>query len=193
MKSTHYHHGNLGHDAVITAIALIERSGIENLSLRTVATTCGVSATAIYRHFADKHCLLLACATEGYRRLAVAMKEASKPFGHDVQQELNHLGMGYLTFAYQHPKLFTFMFSADLSAASPEQMMVFLESYQNLRRVAEKGVVAGVFIGDVDTVTCRAWSLVHGFATLVITNRIPISSVEEFAKLARDIFVWPAA
>lgn len=183
-KSDSYHHGHLAYDIVKTAILLIEKYGIERVSLRHAATLCNVSATAVYRHFASKDQLLLACATEGYSRLARAMKTKIP----HVDLELNQLGIGYLTFAYKHQHLFTFMFNADLSGASPEQQMVFLDSYQYLRDVVERGVNEGIFIGSVDVVTAKAWSLVHGLASLVISKRIPVDNFGEYMNLAQAVF-----
>lgn len=188
MRLETYHHGNLMPHLIKNAISLIEGMGIENVSLRHVAANCGVSPTAVYRHFVNKEALLLACATEGFRRLAETMAEKSAPRHDDVRQRLIQLGLGYLTFAYSHKNLYSFMFSADLSQASAEQTEVFLQSYTMLLETSAEGVEKGVFRGSVDTVACKAWSLVHGLATLVIAKRIPAESMDEFLHMARDIF-----
>jgi AcrR family transcriptional regulator len=179
-----YHHGNLAHEILETAILLIEKDGIEKLSLRQAAAICNVSAAAVYRHFGSKDELLMACATEGYARLSHAMKVSSP----DLRRELDEIGIRYLSFAYKHPKLFTFMFNADLSQATNEQQMVFLQSYQRLREVIEKGLKEGIFMGSVDTITAKAWSLVHGFATLVIAGRLAVDNFANYLKLAQEVF-----
>ena len=46
-----YHHGNLKSKLLEEAVTLISQDGLENLSLRRLATQCGVSHNAIYRHF----------------------------------------------------------------------------------------------------------------------------------------------
>jgi AcrR family transcriptional regulator len=183
-----YHHGNLPSEVTLAAMGLIEESGVENLSLRHVAKICGVSATAVYRHFASKEQLLMACATEGYRRLAHEMRARSEPYENDTREALVQLGVAYLAFAFEHKKLFTFMFNADLARASFEQLEIFSQSFLLLQSVAAKGVEQGLFKGDVDVVTLKAWSLVHGLATLVITNRIPVGGSVEYFQLAAQIF-----
>jgi len=50
--------------------------GLEGLSLRGLAEATGVSKTAPYRHFADKHELLISLAAEGFRELADALEGA---------------------------------------------------------------------------------------------------------------------
>lgn len=73
-----YHHGNLRAALVETAVRLVQREGIEALSLRSVARLAGVSAAAPYRHFADKRALLAAVAEEGFRLLASALRDAAR-------------------------------------------------------------------------------------------------------------------
>ena len=45
------------------------QGGIEALSLRKLAEQVGVSRTATYHHFKDKHDLLCAVAAEGFSAL----------------------------------------------------------------------------------------------------------------------------
>ena len=53
-----YHHGNL-HQALLEAAAgLVAERGPEGFSLLDAARACGVSASAPYKHFADKAALL---------------------------------------------------------------------------------------------------------------------------------------
>ena len=52
--------------AVKAAAAEIERSGYENLSLRELAASLGVSRAAPYRHFVDRRALLSALAADGF-------------------------------------------------------------------------------------------------------------------------------
>lgn len=56
-----YHHGNLKSKLLEEAVTLISQDGLENLSLRRLATQCGVSHNAIYRHFDSKERLIDAC------------------------------------------------------------------------------------------------------------------------------------
>ena len=53
-----YHHGDLRAALIKAATAEIEHGGYENLSLRELADSVGVSRGAPYRHFADRRALL---------------------------------------------------------------------------------------------------------------------------------------
>ena len=57
-SATTYHHGDLPETLMALALEHIAESGTEKLSLRALAREAGVSATAPYRHFPSKQCLL---------------------------------------------------------------------------------------------------------------------------------------
>ena len=65
MPATAYHHGNLSEAILIEAAEIIDKEGIEALSLRGIARAIGVSHSAPNRHFANKKALLEALASKG--------------------------------------------------------------------------------------------------------------------------------
>ncbi len=75
----HYHHGDLAGTLMEAALQHIAAEGTESLSLRALAREAGVSATAPYRHFPSKQCLLAALATRGFKRLRDAMSTGLEP------------------------------------------------------------------------------------------------------------------
>ncbi|MFD4572299.1 TetR/AcrR family transcriptional regulator C-terminal domain-containing protein [Streptomyces sp. NPDC058417] len=52
-----------------TALTLLNRTGLDGLTLRAIATELDVKAPALYWHFKDKQALLDEMATEMYRRM----------------------------------------------------------------------------------------------------------------------------
>lgn len=60
------------------AAALLEREGLDGVTLRALGTAAGVSRGAPYRHFADKDDLLAAIATRGMRDLRLAVTAAGQ-------------------------------------------------------------------------------------------------------------------
>ena len=69
------------------ALEVLEKDGLDNLSLRALAQTLGVSKTAPYRHFEDKQALLIALSAEGFRLFADALEAstAAEPIVEQVQ------------------------------------------------------------------------------------------------------------
>jgi AcrR family transcriptional regulator len=68
-----------------------------------------VSATAAYRHFANKENLLASVAAEGFRELAAAMEP-----GATESDPLRAVGLAYVDFALRKRDLFRLMFGSIL-------------------------------------------------------------------------------
>jgi AcrR family transcriptional regulator len=170
-----YHHGDLRAALLTAAAAEIERIGYENLSLRELAESLGVSRAAPYRHFADRRALLAAVAADGFDRLTAIYRNAianeTKPQG-----RLAAAGRGYLAFAAERPQLFRLMFVSDLlgeSTAPPDPVLIKTagESY-----VMFEGLVAATLDHPDDRAIKAAaiaiMSTSYGFALLRMNDRL---------------------
>jgi AcrR family transcriptional regulator len=170
-----YHHGDLRASLVKAAVAEIERGGYENLSLRELAESVGVSRAAPYRHFADRRALLAAVAADGFERLTAIYRKAMES-SETPQERLAAAGRGYLKFAAERPQMFRLMFVSDLlggGTAPPDAVLVRAagESYS----VFESLVAATLDNPDDRTVKAAAIKIMStgfGFALLRMNNRL---------------------
>lgn len=192
-----YHHGNLISDLKNHAIKMIKTKGVNQLNLRDLAAKCGVSATAVYRHYESKQHLLAAIAQEGFIQLQQAMSEAKEP------HKLQMIGVAYIHFALQHPVEFQLMFGAFLEKEKyPSLYLASQEAYQILRTQVAKGVEEGLMVGDIDSLTRAAWATVHGTAMLLLDNQFVIErnqvidsnqiALEITTVLGQGLFVKPS-
>ena len=171
-----YHHGDL-HDALLKAAeAVLERDGVQGLTLRAAAREAGVSHAAPTHHFGDMTGLLSELAAVGFQRFGAALRKAASQHG-SAHARLDAMGMAYVSFARKHPDLFMLMFRSErLDFERPALKDAMLESNAALAR----GV--GAQLGEAvtpDRLTLaqaaemvRAWSLVHGFAVLLLDHRL---------------------
>jgi AcrR family transcriptional regulator len=172
MKLT-YHHGDLRAALITVAAAEIERIGYENLSLRELAESLGVSRAAPYRHFADRSALLAALAAGGFDELAAIYRKAGGS-GKTPQLRLAASGRAYLAFAEERPQLFRLMFASDLFNARPPDPALTTAAgacYQ----VFESLVAATLDNPDDNTVkavTIALMSTSYGFALLRMGDRL---------------------
>ena len=141
----------------------------DDLSLREVARSVGVSANAVYRHFPDKAALMRALAAEGLRALAAAQHAAAEAVGGGAAG-FDATGRAYVRFAVANPALFRLIFSSPAHlnllqepAADVPDAMAFLR--------ANAAAVAGP-TGNATAVALRAWSLAHGLAMLVLDSQV---------------------
>ncbi|MEC4589419.1 MULTISPECIES: TetR/AcrR family transcriptional regulator [Nitrospirillum] len=161
-----YHHGKLRDALVRTALALLEESGVEALTLRAAARGAGVSAMAPYRHFADKADLLAAVAEQGYTDLRDRLARADTAA--DPRQALVEQGVAYVLFALERPALFRIMFGASLGSGLPPKPPPAGSAYSILATR-----VAGLVPEEQrEAAVVAAWSLVHGLACLTVDGRL---------------------
>lgn len=148
-------------------MALVDEGQGDSLSLREAARRAGVSATAVYRHFADKGALLSAVASTGLARLGEAQHAAYEAAGGGAAG-FNATGVAYVRFALAHPALFRLIFAHPFTgtkAADEADAMTFLLA--NAAALAPAGVDARVF-------ALQAWSVAHGLAMLMLDGAIPV-------------------
>lgn len=177
------------------AIALLEEDDPESLSLREVARRAGVSHMAPYNHFDGRAGLIAAVATRGFRGLTAAMEARMESF-EQPRLRLKASGLGYIEYALQHEPQFRLMFGPEVAdkAAHPELQKAGRESFEVLEDVVRECQDAGA-VGpeDVQEKSQAAWSLVHGFATLVVDGQIDgdgsFESVEGIADRISDV-LW---
>lgn len=173
-SSATYHHGDLHNALVDAAIALIRQDGPNALSLRAVARQAGVSHTAPYRHFADKHALLETIALGGFRELSRAMKSAAENYA-DPLQQIIHAGEAYIRLATQNPEVTQIMFGGflEVQRCGEALQQESEQAFAGLLAIIEKGKRSGQLKPmDTEVLALATWSLAHGFAMLVAAGQL---------------------
>ena len=105
-----YHHGNLKSKLLEEAVTLISQDGLENLSLRRLATQCGVSHNAIYRHFDSKERLIDACRAYVMQELTRTLELTLSGLDESLPQTMEQLGTAYLDFYMRNSTYFSAYF-----------------------------------------------------------------------------------
>lgn len=175
-----YHHGDLRNALVAAAARMVELGGQEQFSLREAARSVGVTANAAYRHFADKSALLTAVAASGFeelsRRMIAAMSRRGRT-AHDsatATGRLRAVGRAYVELALEQPEIFRLMFGpSGLSCLDGGASRIHGPTPAELLGGVLDDLVAE---GRMSTerragAELRAWSAVHGFASLVLEGR----------------------
>ncbi|MFD3530048.1 TetR/AcrR family transcriptional regulator [Streptomyces sp. NPDC058664] len=153
-----YHHGDLRQAVLAAALDVITAEGPGALSLRDLARRAGVSHAAPAHHFKDRTGLLTALAAQGYDLLAEALAAAPG---------LRERGVRYVRFAVEHPGHFQVMFQPELLRADDPDLLAAKERASAGLR---EGVAELQGVPDARTAGIAAWSLAHGFATLLLTG-----------------------
>jgi AcrR family transcriptional regulator len=161
-----YHHGDLRRALILKGMERLAEGPADELSLREIARSIGVSATAVYRHFPDKAALLTELCREGDHMLAEAFRKAMaqvKP----GQEAFDEMGRAYVRFALAHPALFRLMMSpAGERRARGEASTMLVDALKGLSG-------PGLTQAARDAQRVKAWSLVHGLAMLMLDGLVP--------------------
>lgn len=183
-----YHHGDLRAALLAAGESVLAESGVEGFSLRRVAREVGVSHSAPAHHFGDTQGLLVALATEGFRKFRSAMQARQSACAtQDATDMLLASGLGYLDFTQEAPALFQLMFSSDrvdmsdptLEAAAAAAFDHLAQDIERLRGVSP--YENGAAMADV----IASWSIVHGFASLLMSGRMfPLQDMDQRAREA---------
>jgi AcrR family transcriptional regulator len=161
-----YHHGDLRRALIQKGLERLVEGPADALSLREIARSVGVSATAVYRHFPDKAALLVELCREGDHMLAEAFRKAmakARP-GHEAFDEM---GRAYVRFALAHPALFRLMMSpAGARRAEGEASAMLVDTLRGLSG-------PGLTQAEREMQRLKAWSQVHGLAMLMLDGLVP--------------------
>lgn len=91
------------------ARALVERHGVEGLSMQSLATKVGIRAPSLYNRFADRDAIVDRLALLAMAELATAL--ATIPDAGAVEAELVKMAHVYRDFARRHPHLYRLLFA----------------------------------------------------------------------------------
>ncbi len=157
----------LSDDIVRAADVLLAESGsAAQLSLRGVAREVGITAPAIYAHFATKNDLLAAVLARRFAGLAHALTTATPDAG-DARAVVRARVRAYVDFGLEHPGLYAVLFGPQADhlglafEGSPGQEVfaALLEPVSRAAEVRADNPRALALATDL-------WATMHGIVTL---------------------------
>ena len=170
-----YHHGDLKNALIKAGVDILAKEGVAGLSLRKVAQKAGVSHTAPYAHFTDKQALIAAISTEGFRMLYEQLTAVRLKYLDDPRRQLVEAAWAYVQFAQNEPAHFRVAFSSAVEHEKdyPALLEMIRKSYGEVVGVTQACQVSGLLRpGPADVLAVSVWSIVHGFASLLIEGQI---------------------
>ena len=184
-----YHHGDLRSALLREAALLLRDDGVESLSLRRLAERTGVSRMAPYHHFKDKHALLCALASEGFRALDSMITEAQLAAGADLGHGLRDFVRAYLHFAMENPEQYELMFGRAIWKNAEPTAELRDIAYHAFRHYAER---IGALVSQTRLPGSRplrlaqaSWATLHGLCKLMLdgiyVDRADMEEVSEEA------------
>ena len=167
-------------EVLMAAMDLLrETSSEEEVSLRAVAQRAGVSAPAIYLHFADKQALLDAVCAEVFEALHVVMRAASAD-ADDPWAALRAMGVAYVHFALANPEHYRIVMMRVAGSPAATTHEIATGAFGHLLEGVVDCIDVGILEGDPVGLGLKLWAAAHGVASLLITKPdFPWPPVEE--------------
>lgn len=171
-----YHHGSLDQALLQAAEIVLERDGLQGLTLRAVAREAGVSHAAPTHHFGDLTGLLSELAAIGFQRFGRTMGEAGAIDGTSADKAMAR-ARAYVAYAKAKPGMYGLMFRTErLDMSRPALHAAANASFAGLMRAIgakrREEIADDRLSMDQATDIVRAWSLVHGYTMLMLDGRL---------------------
>ncbi|PIT02315.1 transcriptional regulator [Bradyrhizobium nitroreducens] len=173
---TPYHHGALREALLQAAERVLERDGLAGLTLRAVAREAGVSHAAPTHHFGDLTGLLSELAAVGFRQFNAAMASACDTATTPLARALAR-PKAYVAYAQAHPGMYGIMFRTErLDYSRPSLHEAAEASFAGLANAVgmmrQEQISGDALTLNQGAAIARAWSMVHGFTTLLLDGRL---------------------
>jgi AcrR family transcriptional regulator len=168
-----YHHGALKEALLEVAESVLLDYGVEGFTLRECARRVGVSHGAPAHHFGDARGLLTEFTAVSFEQLDALMQEYRARAAQDGYSQLVATGLAYVDYALLHRARFQLMFRSDRMDHGNQRLAAAAgRAYGHLQETLQLVVTqANVNSAGLEPKIALAWSMVHGFATLMLDNR----------------------
>jgi AcrR family transcriptional regulator len=184
MSSPKYHHGDLKNALIQAGVEILAKEGIGGLSLRKVAQRAGVSYSAPYAHFKDRHALIAAISTEGFKRLYDDLEAAVSAYAGDPKQQLVEGAWAYVQFAMNNTDTFKIMFSGVLEKEKdyPAFVEISGKTFKRVVEIVRACQGAGILrSAPPELMAVSVWGQVHGVISLALEGQISHTVLDRFS------------
>ena len=160
----------LRENLIQTGMEAIKNQGLEQLSLRTVATACGVTHGSPYKHFGNK---------DGYLKVVLARltqlfyEEVTKDLDKSLsaRHQLLQMGQAFVLFAQTNPHIFEALFIKfpfKYMEVTPETILtnVDLPGFSHFKVLVVRLIEEEKLMGREIDVLIHLWSFILGLSIL---------------------------
>lgn len=159
-------------------IRVLERDGLEALSVRNLAAEVGTSTMAVYTHFGGMAGVLDAIATDALDRFTQALTACEDT--DDPVADFLVMGVAYRSFALANPQRYHLIFGTSsptsvarfrtdltVTGSTASERAEWGVSFDALRRAVSRMIAAGRIRADDElAIAGRLWSVSHGAVLL---------------------------
>jgi AcrR family transcriptional regulator len=159
------------------AIDIVQKHGVESITMRSLAEKLGASPATIYVHFQSKRELLHDLALEGFDRLTAAVEPSLRL---PDPGEAMVRPPSAIDFGLANPEIYRLMFQdTSIQGFTADDIAHRARLWNLFRNAHARGIASGAFReGDPDAFNMVGWSMLHGFVLLALSGRNPSPFME---------------
>ncbi len=148
----------------------IER-GPQNVTMRQIASTLGVSPMTPYRYFQDKDEILATVRAEAFHRFSANLEQAVQQ-APDARAKARAVGDAYVAFAKTYPAAYQLIFSFTQPDEEryPELRQANLRAQETMVAYVREMIDAGLLEGDAQLIGYMFWATLHGIVVLELAS-----------------------
>ena len=169
------------HSIIAAARLIATAEGWSAVTIRRLAEVIEHSQPVLYSHFDNRDAIVAAVAVEGFRELAIALRQAAQG-STDDGDPIRNVATAYLAFAREQPALYEAMFTmpTGLRFAEADTKTELKDAFASLAAVVTPSRTDG------ELATETFWAALHGLAELERSGRIRHSARDERLALLVD-------
>ena len=145
------------------AVEIVRLDGFEGINARTVAGQLGCSTQPVMYHFATVDSLKQAAYAQADQMHSKYLMDIP-----DDQNPVLGIGLNYIRFAVEEPRLFRFLFQSGYAAGNSLLEMMDSEELLPVLTVMREG--AGVSMEKTRQVFLTVAMFAHGYASIIANN-----------------------
>jgi len=160
-------------DTILQAtVALIEESGLEAVTMRSIAGRIGYSPTTIYLYFKGKEDLLTSALVYAHQQLAQGLLAAQSI--DDLRERLRVSATWFVRWGVEHPNTYRLLFeqaprSRSIGVLAEPAREIWVRNEELIAEAMRLGLIApGV---EPSTYAQLVWGALHGIVWLATTLR----------------------
>ena len=148
----------------------IER-GPQNVTMRQIASSLGVSPMTPYRYFQDKDDILATVRAEAFHRFSASLEQAVAE-APDARAKARAVGDAYVNFAKTYPAAYQliFSFTQPNEERYPELRQANARAQETMVAYVREMIAAGLLEGDAQLIGYMFWATLHGIVVLELAS-----------------------
>jgi AcrR family transcriptional regulator len=184
VKNRAYHHGDLKPSLLSAARRILDREGVDAVTVRAVAREAEVAHSAPANHFRSRSALLTELAIGVFAELAREIDGALAASGRKVEKRLSAFGRAVFHYAWRHPNRYRLLWRRDSLDDDDQRLDESGRAiYERLRQVlADRPPSTHA---STDSAIIAGWSMVHGYVSLRLDG-ILVAGKDETTGYARE-------